>query len=271
MPFCPKAGKKQCINRMIVKTIFEDTINEYSELIDMDTAENMQRMYYRGIAELDSDGSRALSLLIWELQSVDSPGDTTSELKFIYAADPSCISSLLKDYQQEAMDEDVKKTVFEMKSLDNDRQAALKECGFTLTPAESRDIEVTLKDCLGLPIARRKAFPRQKGGSGHLRRTGRVRNEKWSFFAVIGLLYCLFKYIELPKRGYLYLVIFFLAPTPRYRSLRPTSAGTLPSFFCSLRFCISVKHRKSISIRSCCGLLPPAFRCSSCISSSAAF
>ncbi|MBQ7507615.1 MAG: HD domain-containing protein [Lachnospiraceae bacterium] len=28
---------------------------------------------------------------------------------------------------------------------------------------------------------------------------------------VIGLLYCLFKYIELPKRGYLYLVIFFLA------------------------------------------------------------
>jgi heme A synthase len=28
---------------------------------------------------------------------------------------------------------------------------------------------------------------------------------------VIGLLYCLFKYIELPKRGYLYLVIFFLS------------------------------------------------------------
>ena len=157
MPFCPKAGKKQCINRMIVKTIFEDTINEYSELIDMDTAENMQRMYYRGIAELDSDGSKALSLLIWELQSVDSPGDTTSELKFIYAADPSYLSSLLEDYQQEAMDEDVKKTVFEMKSLDDDRQAALKDCGFTLTPTESRDIEVTLKDCLGLPIARRKA------------------------------------------------------------------------------------------------------------------
>lgn len=66
MPFCPKAGKKQCINRMIVKTIFEDTINEYSELIDMDTAENMQRMYYRGIAELD------VKKTVFEMKSLDN-------------------------------------------------------------------------------------------------------------------------------------------------------------------------------------------------------
>ena len=31
------------------------------------------------------------------------------------------------------------------------------------------------------------------------------------FCAVVGLLFCLFKYIELPKRRYLYLIIFFLA------------------------------------------------------------
>jgi hypothetical protein len=142
---------------MNIRTIFEDNINEYSDLVDRDVAENMGRMYYRGIAAHSPEDNRLLSLLIWELKSVESSHDTESDIKWIYAVEPSYLEELLADYHMEAIYEDVKRTTFESAAPEDDNTLALGKCGFSLSRTESRDIDVTVKECLELSIAKKKA------------------------------------------------------------------------------------------------------------------
>jgi hypothetical protein len=142
---------------MDIKAIFENNVNEYSEYIDCDVSENMSRLYYRGMAAHDSYDDNLLSLLIWELKSVEDSENTQSELKWIYAADPSYIAPILDEYRTEAQKEDVKRTFFESPGLEQKKEKALTECGFSVTEAESRDINVTLDECIALPLAHKKA------------------------------------------------------------------------------------------------------------------
>ncbi len=144
---------------MDIRAIFEDNIDEYSDYVDGDVAENMTRLHYRGIAGHDPDGDDLLSLLIWELKSVDDRKNTESELKWIYAADSSFLSPLLEGYHKEVLNEEVRRTFFESTSLEKEKEAALEECGFTLESVESKDITVTIDDCKALAIARKNAPP----------------------------------------------------------------------------------------------------------------
>ncbi|MCR5008348.1 MAG: hypothetical protein K6A76_07200 [Oribacterium sp.] len=129
-------------------------------MVDGDVAENMNRLYYRGLAGYDPDDDEALlSLLIWELKSVEDNKDTESELKWIYAIDPSYIPELLEGYRDEALNEDVKRTFFESSSIDKAKEAALDECGFSPAHTESKDIEVTLDECKRMSIAKKQAPP----------------------------------------------------------------------------------------------------------------
>ncbi len=49
---------------MDIRTILDNNIHEYSDCVDKDVAENMNRLYYRGIAAHDPDDENLLSLLI---------------------------------------------------------------------------------------------------------------------------------------------------------------------------------------------------------------
>lgn len=144
---------------MDFRTIFGDNIDEYSDLVDEDVAENMGRMFFHGLAGHDPDDRSLLSLLIWELKSVENIRHTSSELRFIYAADPSFISPLLEKYHEEVMNDKVKKTFFEITSQEPDTEEALSECGFSIKRVESRDIDVTVDECKGLPVAKKDAPP----------------------------------------------------------------------------------------------------------------
>lgn len=144
---------------MDFRSIVEENIFNYSDYVDRDVAENMGRVYYRGMAGFDPDDDSLLSLLIWELKSVEDVKDTESELKWIYAVDPSSIPDLLDGYRKEALYEDVKKTFFESTSLEKEKTDSLGMCGFSLASAESRDINVTVEECKELPIAKKKAPP----------------------------------------------------------------------------------------------------------------
>ena len=144
---------------MDIRAIFEDNIDDYADYVDDDVSENMVRLRYRGIAGHDSSGDDLLSLLIWELKAVDDRAHTSSELKWIYAADPSYIAPLLEGYQKEVQRDDVKKTYFESTSLEKEDEAALGACGFSTFRVESRDITVTVDECKALSVAK-KAAPR---------------------------------------------------------------------------------------------------------------
>ncbi|MCR5402242.1 MAG: hypothetical protein K6E91_00270 [Butyrivibrio sp.] len=144
---------------MDIKTIFEDNIKEYSDFVDTDVAENINRIYYRGIAGHGPDDNSILSLLIWELKNVEDEQDTESELKWLYTIDPSYISPLMKSYHDEALNDDVRSTFFESPPLEKEREDALSECDFSLQAAESKDINITVDECKKLSIARKDAPP----------------------------------------------------------------------------------------------------------------
>lgn len=142
---------------MDIKPISEGNIDNYSDYVDSDIAENMSRLYYRGLACHDAIDEDVLSMLIWELRSVESGNDTGSELKWIYAVDPSYISPLMDGYSLEAHNDNVKRTFFESAPPEEEKEKALKNCGFSLEHTESRAIRVTVDDCKNLSIARKKA------------------------------------------------------------------------------------------------------------------
>ncbi len=144
---------------MEFKTVFDENINDYSDYVDGDVAENMQRLYYRGIAGHDPDDNSLLTLLIWELKSAEDAEKTSAEFKWLYTADPSYISSLLDGYHKEALITEVKKTFFEDPSLDKESENALSGCGFTVKAVEGRNIDVTVDECRRLPLAIRNAPP----------------------------------------------------------------------------------------------------------------
>ena len=144
---------------MNTKRVDADNIDEYSDYVDEDVSENMDRMYYRGLAAHDPDEDDLLSLLIWEIKSPDNEIKTRSELKWIYAADPSYISSVLDSYHDDALTDGVKMTYFESSSIDKEKENILRECGFTIRSVENRDIFVTVDECRKLSIARISAPP----------------------------------------------------------------------------------------------------------------
>ncbi|MCR5092834.1 MAG: hypothetical protein K6B72_02570 [Lachnospiraceae bacterium] len=142
---------------MSIIPINKENIADYSDLVDGDVAENIGRMYYRGVAVHDPDDNSPLSLLIWELKSVEAAGDTESELKWLYAADPSFILPLFDEYSSEALSEDVKRTALEMAVSDTEKSDAMIECGFTFSPVESRYLNVSVTDFTELSFMKKKA------------------------------------------------------------------------------------------------------------------
>ena len=142
---------------MAIKTILEENICRYSDHVDEDVAENMGRMFYRGIADHDPDDDRLLSLLIWELKTAPDSENTESELKWIYAVNPSFLTPLLEGYHKEALNENIRRSFFESTSLEKEKEAAFDENGFSLKEVESRDIRVTVDECMKLSIARKQA------------------------------------------------------------------------------------------------------------------
>jgi hypothetical protein len=65
----------------------------------------------------------------------------------------------LKDYGQLAQAENVKKTFFESTSLSQEKEEALAFSGFSLSHKESKNIEVTVKDCKKIPFIKKAAPP----------------------------------------------------------------------------------------------------------------
>ena len=144
---------------MELRTVDENNIDEYSDIVDMDVAENIGRLYYHGLAGHDPYDDNILSLLIWELKNRDNNEDSESELKFIYSIDPSYISTLMDGYGSEAADNNVNRTFFESTSLEHGNKEALLQCDFSLEQVESRDLIITADECAKLPLAKKPAPP----------------------------------------------------------------------------------------------------------------
>ena len=140
---------------MNIKEIMEDNIEDYSSVISDDVAENMERMYFRGLACHDDDDN-IQSAIIWELRSVEKDADTEAQIECVYAENPDSLGTLLEEYHNQATDEDVVRTFFELTSLDDKVGSALGGCGFDVSSVESRDVIIPVSELRTLPLMKKR-------------------------------------------------------------------------------------------------------------------
>ena len=136
--------------------LYKDNISDYSEWIDPDVAENINRAYYRGLAAHDSYDNSLKAIVIWELKSLEEPDDTESEIEWVYSANPGSVDPLIKEYEYKILSDEVKRSYFESTELDQSTADALEDCGFTVSTVESKCLRIPLKDFTALPFVKKK-------------------------------------------------------------------------------------------------------------------
>lgn len=140
---------------MIIRELYEDNIYDYMEWLDQDMAENMSRMYFRGIACHDDLDEILKAALIWELKSVETQEDTESEIAWIYDSDPLYMDAALDEYNERASEDDVSRSFFESTDIKKTTEETLTDRGFELTSKESRDLFIPLGEFRSLSIIKK--------------------------------------------------------------------------------------------------------------------
>ena len=142
---------------MSIIEIDEDNIEEYADIVDQDIAENMERTYFRGLVCHDPGDDSVKAAMIWELQSVEKDTDTESRIDWIYADGTDNLEPLLEAYREKNAEEEVKRSFFEIPSLDEQIGSALGGCGFDVESVESRVVRLTVDELAANPLAKKKA------------------------------------------------------------------------------------------------------------------
>lgn len=127
--------------------ITKENIDQYCEFLDVDAVENIGRTNYRALAMLQEEDDAPKAWLIWKLIHAGHKEPTKAELMWFYAADVESGKMILEECAKKAAQKDVIATCFEFPAGEKETEiAALKEMGYQIREAESRDLVVTVAD-----------------------------------------------------------------------------------------------------------------------------
>ncbi len=140
---------------MDIRLINEDNVEEYSELLDPDTARNISREYYSGLALHNAGDVPAKSAIVWELKNTEDDIETEAELEYIRLEDKKAGELLLKSFKEEVLNGDVKRSYFELESFDDSVEKATEAEGYAPEKKESRNIVVSLEELANLSIIKK--------------------------------------------------------------------------------------------------------------------
>ncbi len=140
---------------MDIRLINEDNVEEYSELLDPDTARNISREYYSGLALHNAGDVPAKSAIVWELKNTEDDIETEAEMEYIRLEDKKEGELLLKYFKEEVLNGDVKRSYFELESFDDSVEKATEAEGYAPEKKESRNIVVSLEELANLSIIKK--------------------------------------------------------------------------------------------------------------------
>ena len=140
---------------MDIRLINEDNIEEYSELLDPDTARNISREYFSGLALHKEETEPAQSAIVWELKNTEDDIETEAELEYIRLEDEKAGELLLKSFKEEISDGNVKRSYFELESFDDPVEKATSAGGYAPGKKESKNIVVSLEELANLSIMKK--------------------------------------------------------------------------------------------------------------------
>jgi hypothetical protein len=123
--------------------IDEDNAEDFSDYIDEDMIDNMDRTFFRGIGVTDDDDT-PLGALVFELKNSESEEDTTSRIHSFKAENDGAKKLILSEYEKLISEEDVVESFYEL--ADEETAKLLKAGGFSFETSESADIVVGMPD-----------------------------------------------------------------------------------------------------------------------------
>lgn len=131
--------------------INEDNIEEFAEDLDKNTAANISRIFYRGIANL-TDASEK-NVIVYELKNLEDEAETEAQIVFLSLKDRNSGEKLLSALSNEFSYHEVKRVYFELDELSDLEMELLIKAGFGVREQESICIEVKAKELTALPAA----------------------------------------------------------------------------------------------------------------------
>ena len=128
---------------MKILEIYKEDAPLFSEYIDEDMRENLDRVFYNAIGAMD-EGETPAGILVYELQNSESEKDTLSRILSFDAKSGDISDELMSEYEEAVAENEVAYSFYE--SPDERFARGLSECGFSLEKAESPDIVLSLRD-----------------------------------------------------------------------------------------------------------------------------
>jgi len=145
---------------MEIVELTEDNIQEYVSEIGEDVAENISRIFYRGIIAVSDDRKNMGGGIIWQYHNLTDEKDTESIIEWIRIQDIDAAGALFDAYSEHIAKDKAVRTHVVIPVKDSSReQQALKDAGFKIRLTEGDNIIVSLSELFELPIMKSRNVP----------------------------------------------------------------------------------------------------------------
>ena len=130
----------------VITDLSDENIRLYSEYIDEDVAENIERTNYSGIVAADDFG-KVYGAMMWQYKNLETDEDSESRIEWIRAENEEAFSQMMNAYKARMMDNEVvlSNVVIPVKD-GRELKDWLKEAGFDMKLTESNLIVVKLSE-----------------------------------------------------------------------------------------------------------------------------
>ena len=136
---------------MNILALDENNIEQYSDYISADMAENIERIYFHGLIAISED--KPVGGMIWEIRNPMSEAEKESSICWLRLDDHKAAEKLFDFYKLAIDKEDVSFSTYSLpaRNFANGRDALIAE-GFSLELMEGDIIRTTLSEALSLPV-----------------------------------------------------------------------------------------------------------------------
>ncbi|MBQ8970252.1 MAG: hypothetical protein IJ073_02925 [Lachnospiraceae bacterium] len=142
---------------MNIRQITEENTAEFEDLLPAEYLNDIFREPAGGIVGTLEDTGEIAAALFFAFFKANGNAETEAELTWFFAEDQECGTELLKEFERIAASSGAQSISDELSDLSTRVEEALKEAGYSIENAESRDLNVTIGELGGLSFAEKEA------------------------------------------------------------------------------------------------------------------
>ena len=139
---------------MEIVDLSEENVSDYTDYLTPDMAENIGRIFYRGLLVVDDEEVRAG--LVWEYKNMLNGKNKESRIRFFKAEDEEVGSLILSSYEERLRDAEIAKDTFSLPAkTSKPEKQMLKEAGFSVGLFEGDEIVARLSEIADIDFVKR--------------------------------------------------------------------------------------------------------------------